>query len=71
MIQKDGNQLQIVCDECGNEYPEVFDKEDFQEMINAAKRSDWKVTPDGEGGWSHVCCEPKSRLERAKALFGK
>lgn len=71
MIQHDGNYTQIVCDECGKEYPQLFGAGEFFDMIAAAKASGWTVKPDSEGGWTHLCCAPKSRLEKAKALFGK
>lgn len=76
MIEKDesvGGQT-LRCDECGDLLDGDFNIDDFQGMIEFSKEHDWKIKPDGDGGWDHTCpsCSGNSmgRLERARKTFG-
>ena len=71
MIQRDKGQMQITCDECGKEYPGVYDDDEFYAMINDAKGDGWTIKRDEDGEWTHFCCQASNALERARKLFGK
>lgn len=70
-ILKDGDQIQLACDTCSEETP-VYDEDEFERMIAAAKADGWQITrPQGE--WEHQCsgCSgPGARLAAAKRKFG-
>lgn len=70
MIQKYGDQVQLVCDQCGEETV-PYHEDDFQELVEAAKKDKWKIhRPEGE--WKHLCpdCSDGSALDRARRKFG-
>lgn len=74
MIERQHNQRIIVCDACEDSF-EPYQKEEFYQMIAAAKEAGWKIGQDASGDYTHHCpspsCRPMDRLERAKRLFGK
>ena len=72
-INRDGRDIELECDSCPTT-TEVFDTNDFEIMIAAAKSDGWEIAPSPEarGGYSHLCpsCQGGSRVQRAKDLFG-
>lgn len=71
MIIKTYDQLQISCDQCGDEAP-PYDEDEFEAMIAAAKADGWKITRP-EGQWQHICAECASSggaLAAARRKFG-
>ena len=64
-IIRETGQMQLDCDKCGAEHPEVFPNDDFDEMIARAKEHGWRIVRD-TGGWKHYC--PKH--QGAGAEFG-
>jgi Fe2+ or Zn2+ uptake regulation protein len=68
-IIKDGRERQLECDGCPAT-TDPFDHEDFQLMIDTAKRDGWQITSQN-GEWSHICpdCKSTAKLDRARALF--
>lgn len=77
MIQKDGKFQELVCDECGDDSGNPFQKVEFGEMIASAKDAGWQIELDNHGVWRHYCptCRddhaPGDRLEAQMALFGR
>lgn len=69
-IHKDGRQQQIECEECTTT-TDLYDHDDFDRMIAAAKKAGWKIEIAG-GEWVHTCpaCRGGDRLARQRALFG-
>jgi len=71
MIEKQHGQQALMCDSCDDSLG-FFERDEFQEMIADAKGQGWKITPDGEGGWSHLCgsCRNVDRVAAARRKFG-
>lgn len=70
MIQKYGDQIQLTCDQCGEE-SDAYHEDEFTIMIEGAKKDGWKIhRPDGD--WKHLCseCSEGSALDRARKKFG-
>lgn len=57
MIENFGGNLTMECDSCGKELKDAYGRDEFQEMINAAKRSGWRIRHLGGGQWAHGCPE--------------
>lgn len=76
MFEKQKGAMTLFCDECDSELDEKFSRGEFQEMIEEAKRTGWRIAPDADkdDGWSHICedCSQStsSRLAQAQKLFG-
>lgn len=70
MILKDEDQRQLACDDCGYE-GDVFDADEFSEMITEARSDGWSITQPS-GKWTHHCpdCAPETALAQAKRKFG-
>lgn len=71
MIIKDYDQIQLSCDQCGEEFL-VYDEGDFEQMISDAKAAGWKITRP-EGQWQHICSDCASgggALAAARRKFG-
>lgn len=71
MIERDGTEQVIVCDDCGEWHDKTYDESEFRQMIEDVKAAGWKITPDDQGGWTHQCpdCKP-SKLDEQKSLLG-
>lgn len=70
-IERRGRNQYLACD-CGEETYE-FDRDDFGDMIAAARRDGWQIDNE-RGEWVHRCpdCKlPGGRVHRAQRLFGK
>lgn len=71
MIERQHGQMEIACDTCGEGTGQQFTDDDFTRMVSEAKQDGWKISPDGEGGWTHHCPGCKSdRLAAQKRLLG-
>lgn len=71
MIVKDHDQIQLSCDDCGNETP-VYDDDQFEQMISAAKSDGWTITRPS-GTWEHRCSDcalEDNALAAARRKFG-
>lgn len=59
----------LECDECGSDLNDIFDREDFKDMITKARSEGWKITRDtlDPDGWVHTCpdCQQDDLFERA------
>lgn len=72
MIQRDGDERQLCCDNCGAE-SHVVGSDEFQNLVDDLKADKWKIRSTS-AGWTHHCpnCEgDESALDRAKRMFGK
>ena len=69
-VVNESDRVWLECDGCGETTP-VAMRDEFQEMVDEAKRAGWSIArPDGE--WEHHCssCKKESRLEAARRKFG-
>lgn len=66
----DFDQQFLECEEC-SETTDTYERDEFSEMIRAAKEAGWIVRQDANG-WIHTCpdCSGGGRLARAQSLFG-
>lgn len=58
MIEKQHDDMTLLCDDCDTELGRMFDeKEEFREMIAYAKSEGWKITKDAldDSEWVHTC----------------
>lgn len=67
-IENFGGNLTMACDECGAELADSYGRDEFQEMVDRAKREGWRITHLGGGHWSHACVSC-ARSARAKDDF--
>lgn len=51
-IERDGPEMQIVCDATGERYPQSYDRDDFYRMVADAKADGWRVVLE-KGEWRH------------------
>ena len=65
-----GNEQFLECEECP-ETTDSYDRDEFDEMIRAAKEAGWSIQQEGSS-WTHKCPDCAGhggRLARAQALF--
>ena len=56
MIERLGNKVEMICDECGVSSVGPFQKADFDVMIAQAKEDGWDIYKDDiDGEWMHTC----------------
>jgi hypothetical protein len=53
-IEALGRNRQVTCDGCPAAYPNTYDADDFDIMIDDAKTAGWHITRRG-GKWLHFC----------------
>lgn len=53
-IEKYGYKREVTCDGCGHGFGKSFDADDFDVMIDEAKKAGWKIRKEDEG-WAHYC----------------
>lgn len=53
MILTVKGELCAECDECGEEH--YGGTLEFRDFIADLKDCEWKIKPDGDGGWEHLC----------------
>ena len=63
-IENDGDQIALVCDECGDTI-RTYHRGEFDEMIHHAKLKGWKID-NRRGVYFHACGECCDEL----AAFG-
>jgi hypothetical protein len=71
VIQRDEDQLQLVCDVCGDESPS-YDADSFETMLSDVKSDGWVIIRK-DGHWHHECksCGKEgSALAAARKRFG-
>jgi hypothetical protein len=52
-IERNNRHRVMICDECGEDYDTV-DADDFDDMVERAKRANWLIVRDGKL-WLHYC----------------
>lgn len=58
MIERQHDEITLMCDNCGDDLSRAFDSETgFSEMITYAKSQDWKIKRDtlDDSEWVHTC----------------
>ena len=63
MIDREGSEMQMVCDATGTRHPKTYDREDFDIMIADAREDGWPIKIE-KGEWRHYC--PASRSAAAE-----
>lgn len=53
MKKQSGGEATIICDECECEVHQGTST--FRQFIDDLKEDGWKIRPDEDGGWSHIC----------------
>ena len=52
MIERDGIEYLVSCDECS--WEDFFGYDDFYDVIDAMKLAGWKISKK-DGEWLHTC----------------
>lgn len=52
MIERNGNEIEMVCDKLGVHFPETYESDDLESLVEAAKAAGWKITREN-GEWNH------------------
>lgn len=71
MINKYADEMQLVCDVCGDETP-AYDEDQFEMMVSEAKADGWVIARK-DGTWHHTCSDcgkEESALAAARRKFG-
>ncbi len=65
MIERDGTDLELMCDQCLTPFDGVYDAADFNVMITDAKEAGWRVVI-GTRGFEHICpdCDASANKRR-------
>lgn len=60
MIERDGDQMEIACDECPAGLGRSYESDEFDIMVDDAKRARWRIYREGNA-WRHRCPECAGR----------
>lgn len=59
-IARHGSRRQVICDSCGDNYPNTYEQEDWEVMVADAKAAGWIIRK----------AMPKARSRDTSDLFG-
>ena len=70
MVEREGEELALVCDDCGDWLDRRFYNSQFRDMIEFAKTQGWTVSKNSTGDWVHQCpgCKPTGVAAQRRLL---
>jgi len=68
MIERNGSEIELLCDRCLAPFEAAYDAADFQIMIIDAKAAGWRVLMIKPGEFEHICvdCDASTNKRRRR-----
>ena len=65
MIEKINNIYKIICDSCGEVFPDNFNT--FHDAVDYKRNNNWRSVKVSEGNWNEICPDCQEFEKRLKA----